>query len=99
MAFRRVLFDPLQFLGSLNKDTAYSKRIDRSETVVLFTLGCHSAPLVDDGKIPALFRFRLKESSAPAEEQVAASAMGNALSYATELISAWQDFIIASKPG
>ena len=99
VTFRLVFFDPLQFLGSFNKDTADSERINRSETVLFITLGSHSAPLVDDGKIPGLFRFRLKDSLAPIKQQVPGGAQGNAHPYATELKNAWQDFIISCKAG
>jgi hypothetical protein len=99
VTLRLVFYDPLQLFGGLNKDTADSERINRSETVLFITLGSHSAPLVDDGKIPALFRFRLKDSLAPIEQQVTAGAQGSAHHYATELKNVWQDFIISRKLG
>lgn len=95
VTFRLVFFDPFQLLGSLNEDTAHSERIDRSETVLFITFGSHSAPLVDNGKISALFRFRLKDSPSPIEQQVIIGAQGSTHRYATELKNAWQDFIIA----
>ena len=99
VTFRLIFFDPFQLLGSLNKNAAHSKRIDRPETVLFITLGSHSAPLVDDGKIPALFRFRLKDSPAPINQHVTAGAQGSAHPYATELKNTWQDSIISRKPG
>ena len=53
--------DPLQLFCRFNKDTSDGKRIDWSETVLVFALGCHLTPLVDDGKIQLssfLFVFR-----------------------------------------
>ncbi len=53
-----VFFNPLQILRGFYKDIADSKGIDRSQTVLVFALRFHFAPLIDDGKMLALSRLR-----------------------------------------
>ena len=50
MAVGLVLYDPLQLFRGIDKDTSNRKRIHGSQTVRVFGLGFHGAPLVEDGK-------------------------------------------------
>jgi hypothetical protein len=54
-----VLLDPLQLLCRFDKNAPDGKRIDWPQTVVVFALGFHFAPLVVGGKIllSSLFVF------------------------------------------
>lgn len=87
VTLRLVFFNPLQLLGSFNKNTADRERIDRSETVLLFTFGSHSAPRIENRKmLPFRVRSaRVERIPALDKRQVTCSARRNTHSHATEL--------------
>lgn len=58
MAFGLLFLDPLKFLGGLDKGTADGEGIDWSQTVIVFTLGFHLAPLAGGGMNFALYFVR-----------------------------------------
>lgn len=53
-----VFFNPLQIFRGFYKDIADCKGIDWSQTVFVFALRFHFAPLIDDGKMLALSLLR-----------------------------------------
>lgn len=50
MAVRLLFLDPLHFHGGFDKDIADSKRVDWSETILVFNFGFHLTPLMNSGK-------------------------------------------------
>jgi hypothetical protein len=56
LTFRFIFLDPSQLFYGLDKNIAHCEWVDWPQTVFVFVLGFHSAPLIDGGKMLTQFR-------------------------------------------